>query len=148
MWFFSLDVTRLAPTLVARTAYHLPYCWAEMSLERDGDRRTYVSRRRWPRGHAASHLVIEIGAPMTPSEVSPLEHFLTARYALGSTWAGRPIWAEVDHEPWPLHRATLLQCDESLVAAAGLPAPSGDPVVLWSSGVEVRIGRPRLVRRR
>lgn len=148
VWFFSLDVTRLAPTLVARVGYRLPYCWSEMSIERQDDRRIYESRRRWPRGTAASSVGISIGDPIAPDDVTPLEHFLTARWALGSTLAGRPIWAEVDHGPWPLHRATLLACDESLVEAAGLPSPTGDPVVLWSSGVEVRIGRPRLLRRR
>ena len=55
------------------------------------------------------------------------------------------MWAEVEHEPWPLHRAELLACDETLVAAAGLPAPDGEPLVLWSPGVHVRIARPRRV---
>ena len=42
--------------------------------------------------------------------------------------------------------AELLEVDETLLTAAGLPAPEGDPVVLWSPGVTVRIGRPRSVR--
>nr|WP_217920403.1 DUF2071 domain-containing protein [Actinomadura sp. BRA 177] len=47
------------------------------------------------------------------------------------------------HPRWPLHRATLLQCEENLVAAAGLPGPLGEPVsVLYSPGVPVRFGRP------
>ena len=47
----------------------------------------------------------------------------------------------VDHEPWPVHRATLLDLDDELVAAAGLTV-EGAPHVLWSPGVHVRIGRP------
>jgi uncharacterized protein YqjF (DUF2071 family) len=46
-----------------------------------------------------------------------------------------------------LHRSTLLYCDDTLITAAGLPAPTGDPIVLWSPGVEVRVGRPRRLTR-
>ncbi|MFE9724866.1 hypothetical protein ACFYQ5_15060 [Streptomyces sp. NPDC005794] len=43
----------------------------------------------------------------------------------------------------PLRRAGLLECDESLVTAAGLPAPVGEPLsVMDSPGVQVRFGRP------
>jgi hypothetical protein len=148
VWFMSLDVTRLIPALVARVSYHLPYCWSSMSIERSGDMITYRSQRRWPRSSATSVVSLEVGERIGDEAVSELEHFVTARWALGSTWAGRPIWAAVDHEPWPLHRAHLIECDESLFRAAGLPKPVDEPIALWSPGVEVRIGRPRLVRPR
>lgn len=147
VWFCSLDITRLLPVLVARTSYGLPYCWAEMSIERTANTVEYVSRRRWPRAAAATSRVrVEIGdAVRQPTE---LDHFLSARWALGSTWLRRALWAEVDHEPWPLHEATLLDVDAGLVVAAGLPVPAGPPVVRWSPGVEVRIARPRALARR
>ncbi|MFM9131644.1 MAG: hypothetical protein ACKORY_02765, partial [Actinomycetota bacterium] len=56
--------------------------------------------------------------------------------------ADRPT-AQGDRPRWGLHRATLVSLDESLFAAAGLPAPSGDPHCMWSPGVPVRIGLPR-----
>ena len=37
----------------------------------------------------------------------------------------------------------LLELDDELLDAAGLPEPTGDPVVHWTPGTEVRIGRPR-----
>ncbi len=148
VWFCSLDVTRLLPALVARATYRLPYCWARMSIEQDGDTWTYRSARRWPRGEASSAVRVRVGAALPAEEVAELDHFLTARWALGSRLGRRLLWAEVDHEPWVVHRAELLELDETLLAAAGLPAPTGDPVVLWSPGVEVRIGRPRTVARR
>jgi uncharacterized protein YqjF (DUF2071 family) len=48
----------------------------------------------------------------------------------------------VDHAPWPLHRATVDQFDDSLVTAAGLPAPTGEPLCVYSPGVRVRVGLP------
>jgi uncharacterized protein YqjF (DUF2071 family) len=145
VWFASLDVTRLLPALVACGSYRLPYCWSRMSISRTGDEIEYRSRRRWPQRGPASHLRLRIGAPIPPAEVSDLDHFLTARWALGSTIGTRLLWAEVDHEPWPLHRAEVITVSETLIGAAGLPRPSGDPHALWSPGVEVRIGRPHLV---
>jgi uncharacterized protein len=149
VWFFSLDISRLLPALVARVSYRLPYCWARMSIERDRDLITYSSRRRWPgssTGVATSRMVIRVGQQVRPADVDELQVFLTARWALGTTFGRRLMWAEVEHEPWPVHRAELVTCDESMLSAAGLSPPDGEPTVLWSPGVEVRIGLPSRVR--
>lgn len=163
VWFFSLDITRLAPTLVARATYRLPYCWSDMTIagegQGEGATRRYTSRRRWPRGNAANDVVsndvvsndvvsdvaIRVGRELVGDDVSELDHFLTARWALGTTFGRRLVWAKVDHGPWPIFDANVLQCEESLVRAAGLGPPSGRPIVRWSPGVEVRIGRPRFI---
>lgn len=148
VWFCSLDVTSIVPAVVARVAYGLPYCWADMSItHHEPNTVEYTTRRRWPSRGPASRMTIEIGSPIEGGDLTEVERFVTARWALASTFAGLPVWANVDHQPWPLHRARLVQCEDSLVAAAGLPHPQGDPVVLWSPGVQVRIGRPRLLRR-
>jgi uncharacterized protein len=147
VWFCSLDITRLAPTLVARAAYGLPYCWASMSIEHpEPDVVRYVSKRRWPRGDvASSRVAVRIGDEL-PEDAADRDlcDFLSARWALGSTFLGKLLWAQVDHPPWVLHRADILELDESLLLAAGLAKPTGEPVALWSPGVEVRIGRPTL----
>jgi len=147
VWFASLDVTRLLPAIVARTTYGLPYCWSRMAITRDrAGLIAYTTHRRWPRRAdvATSRIVIEIGDFVDEASLTDVERFVTARWALASTLARRAVWAPVDHEPWPLHRADLLEWDDTLLTSAGLPAPGGDPVVLWSPGVEVRIGRPTL----
>lgn len=145
VWFFSLDVDRLIPAVVARLTYRLPYCWGRTSHRREGDRLTTVVRRRWPRRVADSGLVVELGDPVVADE---LDVFLTARWGLFSRGVLGLRHAPVDHEPWPLRSASLVSLDESLVLAAGLPAPVGDPHVRGSDGVSVRIGRPRRVRSR
>jgi len=55
--------------------------------------------------------------------------------------------SNVEHEPWPLHRATVPELDQNLVTAAGLPEPLGEPVVHWSPGVRTRISGLRPVGR-
>jgi uncharacterized protein YqjF (DUF2071 family) len=147
VWFHSLDVSRLAPAVVARVTYGLPYCWASMSITHPAPHIVgYSSARRWPRRGPASRVEVEIGESIDETELGEVERFITARWALASRFAGRNLWADVDHEPWPLHRARLVHLDESLIEAAGLPAPVGRPVVLWSPGVDVRIGRPHRLR--
>jgi uncharacterized protein YqjF (DUF2071 family) len=146
VWFFSLDVNRLIPAVVARTTYLLPYCWGRASnLIEDGVLRSTVERR-WPsRAHSAT--AVEIG-PAIPSS-DDLAVFLSARWGLYSRGLfGGLMYAPVDHEPWRLHTAHLQSIDQNVVQAAGLPAPTGEAHVMFSPGVSVRIGRPRRVGRR
>lgn len=144
VWFDSLDVTRLLPVIVARATYRLPYAWSRMSIERHGDVRIYEARRRWPgpRG-AASLLRIRIGDPIP--EPTSLEHFLSARWGLYTMLGDRLAFARVSHAPWPLHRATILGLHDEFHAAAGLPGPGDRPHAMYSPGVGVRVGMPRVV---
>ncbi len=152
VWFFSLDITRLLPTFAARVGYRLPYCWSAMAIDREGHgegaTRRYRSRRRWPRSEATSDVAVRVGHPLTGPDLTDLDHFLTARWALGTTFGRRLMWAKISHPPWPIHAAEVLACHESLVEAAGLRPPRGEPIARWSPGVEVRIGVPRAIPRK
>lgn len=149
IWFFSLDASRLLPVVTALAVYRLPYRWSRMRLERRDDRIAYTCRRRWPgpRG-ARSRVVVAVGAPFAEEELGPLDHILTARWrvfsAMGPLLVPTPAW----HPPWPLRRGRAVLVDDELVAAAGLPAPLGEPLVHWSDGVDVRIGSPERPTRR
>jgi uncharacterized protein YqjF (DUF2071 family) len=144
VWFFSLDVNRLAPALVARTTYLLPYCWGKASNELDGEVLSTSVRRRWP-NIASTNIQVRVGDVI--SEPTELENFLTARWGLYSRGIGKSLmYAPVDHETWPLHRAQLLSLEDTLVIAAGIPTPQGEPHVMFSPGVSVRIGLPHRVK--
>ena len=143
IWFFSLDAARLGAVAVARATYHLPYYWSSMQVaERDGEI-AYACRRMLPgpRG-ATSRARISIGSRLSASELDERDHFLTARWILFSVLGTRHRLARAWHQPWPLHRAEALACDDHLIAAAGLGQPHGEPLVHYSPGVDVRIGRP------
>ena len=88
---------------------------------------------------------IAVGGPIPPGEVTAFEHFLTARWLLFSASqisASQNRVARAFHTPWPLHRATARLVDDQLMTAAGLPGPEGAPLVHYSPGVDVAIGRP------
>jgi uncharacterized protein YqjF (DUF2071 family) len=143
VWFFSLDVNRFLPALVARTTYLLPYCWGSARHFRDGDVLKTTVRRRWP-STSSTHISILIGDEI--KEPSDTAVFLSARWGLYSKgFRGALRYAPVDHEKWPLYSATLLNIDDSLVTSAGLSAPRGEPHVMFSPGVSVRVGLPHRV---
>lgn len=140
--FRSLDASRLLPVAVARIGFRMPYVWSRMTVRADGDTVSYTSFRRWP-GPRGAHSRITVRVGERIGEPTELEHFLTARWGMHSTFFGRPMYLPNAHPRWSLHRAELLECAEDLVAAAGLPTPVGEPVsVLYSPGVPARFGRP------
>jgi uncharacterized protein len=146
IWFFSLDAARLGAVVAARGTYRLPYFWSAMSVRLDRDRVSYRSRRRWP-GPAGGRCQaqIQVDTTLDEGELGELDHFLTARFRLYTVIAGRNAAAEAEHPPWPLARAGLLDLDADLVEASGLPSPERGPLVHYSPGVQVRVGRWRFV---
>jgi uncharacterized protein YqjF (DUF2071 family) len=143
IWFFSLDAARLGAVLVARATYRIPYFWSQMSIDRTATTISYRCRRRWPGPRRArSEVVVEIGDRFDPDELTELDHFLTARWALFSAPRSGLHHARAEHDPWPLHRARSRHVHDELITAAGLPEAEGEPLVHYSPTVEVRIGWP------
>ena len=127
MYFLSLDITRSAAVAIARLWYRIPYNWAQMTLSSIGPYRHYASTRRWPGPHrgASSEMAIEVGDPIPPAEVTPLDHHISARWGLHTEMRDRLAYAPVEHPRWPLHEARLLHLEQNMIEAAGLPVPSG-----------------------
>jgi len=144
VWFLSLDAARLPVVAFARWTIGFPYVWSQMSIERVGDRWTYATtHRRWPRSPAATtQLVVEAGDRMEPT---PLDEFLTARWGTVAEWRGQLRHHPVDHPPWTLRNATLVELDDEAVAASGLSVPTGEPLVRVAEPLDARFGRPALV---
>lgn len=140
VWFISLEAARLGAVAIARATYGLRYFWARMAFSRVGDVVTYRSRRRWPgRRGAAGALAIALGTPLPDDQRTELEAFLINRWRF---YCKAPIGlatGTIEHDPWPLRRGQVLHCDPGLVAECGLPAPTGEPVVHFSDGVDVRM---------
>ena len=145
VWFFSLDVNRMLPALVARAAYRLPYCWGRASNTLHEDVLSTQVRRRWPHRGANTEITVQVGEEI--SEQSEFEVFLTARWGLYSrSYARGLMYAPVDHPRWSLYRAEIVGLNDTLVRAAGLPESVGPPHCMFSPGVPVRIGMPKRVR--
>jgi uncharacterized protein YqjF (DUF2071 family) len=144
--FLSLDAARLGAVALARgSSWRLPYHWAAMRVRRDGDLVTYTCRRRWPgAGEASTRVVLRVGAPYRPEELTPLDHFLTARWCFYTCSRRGLAWTAAHHPPWRLARGTVQQVQDRLIAVTGLQQPDGEPLVHWAGRTDALIGRPRL----
>ena len=140
VYFFSLDAGRLPAPLGGRAGFGLAYYWSDMSVRVDAGLWRYRCRRIWPGPEAHCDAEVKVGLALTEQERDELTYFLTARFRLFSKLAGQPVTAEVEHPPWPLHHGEVLELDQSLLRAAGLPEPGHDPLVHVSPGVPTRIG--------
>ncbi|MGW4298578.1 YqjF family protein [Streptomyces sp. NPDC004646] len=140
LWLFSVEVG--CPALCAARAVGAPYHPGSVELRTNGDTVVY-SGSRWT-GGAFYRLVVRPGDPVEPTE---RDHWLVSRWRAYTRRAGL-LWASpVEHEPWPLNSASVEALEENLTAAAGLPAPLGEPVVHYSRPVrDVRLGAARPVR--
>jgi len=135
IWFFSLDADRLAAVLGARLTFGLPYHWADMNVKKEQHRLQYYLSRG---GRARAHIEIECGGFLQESD--PLATFLTARFRLYTVYRGRLASAAVEHKPWPLQMAHPARLEQTVTLASGFDVAGRDPVIHFSSGVDVRIG--------
>jgi len=146
VWFFSLDAARLMAVLGARAGFRLPYMWADMRIAVSDGQVLYRSRRKWPRPESEmTNMAVQPGAAYAPAELTPRDHFLTARYRLFTQFGRKLAYAPVEHAAWPLRRADVVALDQSLIEAAGLPSPSGNPLAHFVERIDVRIGAPRFL---
>ena len=108
VWFFSLDAGQKLAVRVARCLFHLPYFDARFEIAVAGSRVDYVSVRTHRAASAATFsATYEAVGPVYRSTPGTLDAWLTERYCLYSTDAlGRIYRGEIDHQPWPLQRAT------------------------------------------
>ncbi len=144
LWLFSLECHRLVAVTGIRASVGLAYKWANMAVHRVSNEVVYSSRRRPPhRDRPASWLRLERGPALDGEEVSELEVFLVGRWRAFTHIFGRLALVPVEHEPWPLARARVVELRDELVADVGLPPPRDPPLVHFSPGVEVAVGVPR-----
>ncbi len=141
VWFFSLEAASLAAVLGARISYHLPYFWAKMRVTSENGSVHYLSRRHWPHDSGAiADIAIQHGPLFAPNELTERDLFLTARFRLYTLARGRLAYAQIEHPPWPLARANAVELKQTLFEQAGLPSPSGVPLVHYAHEVNVTIG--------
>lgn len=154
VYFFSLDAANLVAVWTARRFFRLPYCWARMEVVREGNRRTYRSVRRerssqrtigpMPGIRAmaeppSTHIEANFGESLGVAQPGTLEFFLVERYLLFTSHQGQVLRGQVHHRPYPLHRASVARCEETLSQVQGFEALPPPQHVIFSPGVDVEI---------
>lgn len=142
IWFLSLDINQPAVVAAMRATLSLPYRWSQMRIDDDGSEVAYQVHRRPPHRPGSLKMRVALGEPLhAPGE---FETFLVGRWRAFTHRGGELLDVPVEHEPWPLVEAELTEfASDRFLSGLGLPEPWGEPHVLFSPGVDTRIGFPR-----
>jgi hypothetical protein len=150
VYFFSLDARNLLAVLVARSFFHLPYHWAQMSLKPRGEREFIFYSRRLLSGKpvrfSARYRGLGPTRRLAQSRAGTIEYFLTERYCLFTRdSAGRLMRANIHHVPWPLEEAEAEIELNDLPAQVGLQLPETKPLLHYSRHLAVYVWPAELV---
>jgi uncharacterized protein len=141
VWFFSLDAANPIAVEVARRAFHLNYCHAQMRCVRDSarDEVSYASRRTHrglPRAAFAGDY--RPTGPAARSVAGTLDHFLTERYCLyAAARDGRLFRGEIAHAPWPLRPAEADVRLNTMTEQLGFALPMTKPLLHFVDRLDV-----------
>lgn len=142
VWFFSLDASSELAVEAARLGYKLPYFRADMRAQSLDGSVVYESRRRDSRGAPATFRARyrPIG-DVLDADPRSLAHFLTARYCLYTSDAGRVRRIEIHHEPWPLQPAEAV-IEENTMVPRGVELTDDEPLLHFSARQDVVLWPP------
>jgi len=146
VWFFSLDASSNIAVAAARAAYKLPYFYSHIEFSATSDALPAIdfdAHRHDERGNQPANgriRYIPMDGIVTAASPGTIEHFLLERYILYATDGDHHIHrARVHHQPYPMQRADLLECEETLVWAAGIRRPQETPLKHYAREVNVKV---------
>lgn len=105
--FLSLDAAHHLAVKAARWLYRLPYFWAKMQIQPQGDGFQYQSQR-YPCNGPSAELKVNYRpiAPVVLATPGSIEHWFTERYCLYTSHPNGALYrCEIHHNPWPLQQA-------------------------------------------
>ena len=146
VWFFSLDASSAIAVAAARAAYKLPYFHSRIDFFASNEAIPtidFVAKRDDPNGTTPANLRIRYRAMegiVTRASPHTIEHFLIERYILYTVDEDHRLRrARVHHRPYPVQRAEVDGCEETLTWAAGIRRAETQPLRHYASEVNVKI---------
>ncbi len=128
--FFSLDAASRLAVTGARLSFHLPYFYADMQLQTEGEWIRYLTKRT----RNPAELVVRY-RPTGEAFIATrgtLEHFLIERYALYVVHNDRVLRGDIHHHPWRLHPAAATIERNTIPAAHGIELAETPPLLHYS----------------
>ena len=145
IWMTSLEIEPFQAAVLGRVPFSLPYWWASMVVARDTSMVRYRVERKAPK-EARFDLDLRLGDAYADDEVTPLDHFVTARWVLYAGAAPVRSALLVEHPRWQLRRATVERLEETLTTSDGFPELGPPDLVHFSEGLDARLSYPHLIR--
>jgi len=140
VWFLSLDTQSHVNVFIARHAFHLPYFFAEVAMDR-GREISFRSAR------ADDEAAFDVRYSPDGDERIPvegtLEHFLTERYAMACAGHDDTLYrGDIQHDPWSIRSTKWTPKRLDLVAVLGLELEAAEAVAFYSAQTQVVLWAP------
>ncbi len=142
IWFFTLEASKLLPTLAARALYWLDYRHSNIIFRNKGERFEFIAHREDDEIDADFAATWSPGKLLRMPETDSLEFFLMERYALFAARDQNLVQARIYHAPWQLHSVDLLSFETTMFDWLGLPNPIAEPLVHYSPKQNVEVWAP------
>ncbi len=145
IWFLGMVVSRRSFATVLRML-GLPYLTSDSDVSRLGNAVNYRFGAPGLAGSGSGDwftATTHFGAALPEDERTSLIDSLTGRWSAFHRRAGLLWRTPVEHEPWPLYRASVVGSLTAPLRWVGLPEPEGPPLVHASPGVHTRLGSLR-----
>nr|WP_245980033.1 DUF2071 domain-containing protein [Peribacillus asahii] len=139
VYFFSLDAANQLAVWGAKTFYHLPYVYADMTVKRNGASIGYESKRR--SGDDAQFVCSyrPISEPYHAAKGS-FDEWMSERYCLYTlNKKGVPLRCDILHQPWLLQHAEAEFSQNTMLSEQGIQVESDQPILHFSKKIDVRI---------
>lgn len=138
VYFWSLEASNPVAVAVARSAFHLPYMNATMSIRVEDDAVRYASRRTHRDAPPADFQARY--RPLDATRKTDLVRWLTERYCLYTTDpSGQLYRGDIHHIEWPLYDAEAQIETNTMAQAAGIELPDQPPLLHFSPAIQVAI---------
>jgi uncharacterized protein len=142
VWFFSLEASKLLPTLAARAFYWLDYRFSNIIFRSRSGNLEFIAHREDDGINAEFAATWSPGKLLPMPQIESLEFFLTERYALFAAREEQLVQARIYHTPWQLYSADLLSFETTMFDWLGLPNPIAEPLVHYSPIQKVEVWAP------
>ena len=146
IWFFSLDASSSIAVAAARAAYKLPYFHSNIDFFESSDplpEIDFIAHRDDPTGTTPANARIRyraIDGIVTQATPGTIDHFLIERYILYTADKEHRLHrARVHHQPYPIQRAEMAECEETLTWAAGIRHSEDAPLGNYAREVNVKV---------
>ncbi|MDR6226854.1 YqjF family protein [Desmospora profundinema] len=139
VFFFSCDAAHRLAVAFARSAYHLPYLNAQMSLIQRGEEIEFTSKRTHPNTPVAEfHCLYRPVSDVFYAQKNTLEHWLMERYCLYTTHQKKLYRTDIHHLPWSLQHAEAEFRQNTAAEACKISIPKGQkPLLHYAKGLKV-----------
>ncbi len=141
VYFFSLDAGNPIAVALARSLFHLPYFNAIMRCQRAEDGSMHYFSHRTHRGaHTADfEATYRPVAPVFLAQPGSIEHWLTERYSLYTTFHDHLYRGEIHHPRWQLRQAEMESQRDSMALSHNIHLPDTQPLLHYSEQQDVLI---------